>query len=1626
MKKYVIILAFVLLTPCLFAAPPVDLRDTTYIVLLKAPSVVDKVLETTSGDSRAVRRRILFSSATDEYKVSLDRSQLRTIQALTAVKPVTGPGGAQMSTAPRLAVLDRRSFLLNVLVVSCSPEMVIELRKHPDVKAVYPNRSRKLHMDSAPIIVSAVAVWEMLGGVKSAGQGIRIGIIDTGINQAHPMFSDPELTAPLGFPQPAEFSAFTSNKVIVARDYVKSQFGYATQPTHTPEDETGHGTAVASIAAGVPVPTPYVPIQGMAPKAYLGNYKVFGKPGVNEDAKTGAIVAAVEDAVKDQMDVVNLSLGGTAQSPETDPEQQAIAKATEAGVLVVISAGNGGPNPGTISSPGTSPEALTVGATLHSRYFASGMDVTSTDTAVPPELALVAYVPAVGQSVSTKLGPVQLASILPYDSTGLGCSSSLLPPGSLTGKMALIQRGECYFAQKASNAINAGAAGVVIYQNQDEPPIGMAEVNPAHLAVMIEKGAGEALQAVLPGHSLSVTLRPQSEILKFLSQKNQIASFSSRGPDITFQIKPDIVAPGQDILAASMILANGYSRGLSGTSFSAPIVAGAAALMFQLHPAWTPQYVKSSLVNAAGRGVKWKGEDARVIDAGNGRLNVEKGAGISALLDPVSISFGVIEEAPAQDLDKVLKVSNSSSTASQTVSAELVETTPHPSVQLGVEPLALTLGPGQSGEFTVKAHIVSPLLYGTFEGYLKLSSSTSSTPITASYWGAFPVEDHSQLLKVSQDGSTDYSTLSAAIVASHPGATIEIQDSANYSGSLTIGANEDGLPLHGLTLRARSGQSPILSFNSADPGVVLTGVKRVTLDGLTLVGGLYGMIGLESSGTLANSVVDGNKYGLGFENSVFSLRDTTIKRSQSTGLQAYDSGLNLFKTTIQDNGGEGLFLYYSSTLIQGSIIGQNKMEGIVGGGEPLSLFDSTVEKNQNTAVSLIETSSLLKRNVIKETTGSDPDGISALGDMALWVQDNQILNNGRHGLVADIGPDVHSLRNQFTGNRSLGFYLSDASGTIESSWLTGNGRGIRIESSDLDLSNSVISGSTGSTDGDGIYADQGRLVVRNTTIAKNQRRGLKIIGSEHVVANSIFYQNSAGDLEGGQPSGVQNNIIGDGVFAGTNGNMQTDPRFTDALTGDFSLMQGSQAIDAALPDFPSGAVDALSRERAVDGNNDGVPQADIGALEYNSKNWIPLILPVLSSRIDEFVGLAMVNTSAETAHVELSGFDISGGTVGSAYKKDVPAGSQFSILLSEALPSLKQGWVQITSNKPDLMSFSLLGNSGLTQMDGAELSGAISSKLLFPEIRAQGTSETQIYIVNPNAAQVEVVLTFHTTTRDYPLTFTIKAHGAFAQAFSKTFGSFSGSGGYLTIETKEEKPVFAMEIFGNGRSIAGLLGLDMTRPRATLFGAQLASTSAVDTILNVINLGTTAVDVTLEAFDEAGILVKSVVVSKLAAGQQYRKPATEIFGLSKDLVGWVRIRTTDGSLVGCLSFGDTAGNFMASLPLQALGAREFVLGHVAQTDEVFTGVTLLNAGAGYAEVSLEVLDRAGTSKGIALFELKPNEKRARLLTEYLPELARQEGGFVQVRSSAPIFGFELFGHNLLRFMSAVPQQVVVY
>src|SRR5207248_2522701 len=203
--------------------------------------------------------------------------------------------------------------------------------------------------------------WSALGGVSSAGAGIKIGIIDSGIDQSHPGFQDASLTAPAGFPKGD--ANFTNSKVIVARSYVSMLSipdpRYDTPDDLTPRDRVGHGTAIAMIAAGAQNTGPAGTIQGVAPKAFLGNYKVYGSPGVNDFTFFSVINQALNDALADGMDVVTLSLGGgdsaffgpldldpscadSSGNTQCDVRAQAVENAIRNGMVVVVSAGNDG------------------------------------------------------------------------------------------------------------------------------------------------------------------------------------------------------------------------------------------------------------------------------------------------------------------------------------------------------------------------------------------------------------------------------------------------------------------------------------------------------------------------------------------------------------------------------------------------------------------------------------------------------------------------------------------------------------------------------------------------------------------------------------------------------------------------------------------------------------------------------------------------------------------------------------------------------------------------------------------------------------------------------------------------------------------------------------------------------------------------------------------------------------------------------------------------------------------------------------------------------------------------------------------------------------------------------------
>src|SRR5262249_37394817 len=275
--------------------------------------------------------------------------------------------------------------LVNAIFIRATEEEAKALRDVPGVRRVEFLPPLKRQMDRAVDLVRAPGAWESIGGEANAGGGRKIGIVDTGTDQNHPGFRDASLPALDGFPKGrAEDLAYPNSKVIVARSYVALLNG-AYDPS--PKDHSGHGTAAAMIAAGVRNAGPAGTIVGVAPKAYLGNYKIFGSPEARDATTTEVLMKALEDALSDDVDVGALAVGapfwygrlatdcGDDRRTACDLRAEALETAARLGLVAVVPAGNDGfaglkfPTLNTIHSPGTAPSAITVGASTNAHLF---------------------------------------------------------------------------------------------------------------------------------------------------------------------------------------------------------------------------------------------------------------------------------------------------------------------------------------------------------------------------------------------------------------------------------------------------------------------------------------------------------------------------------------------------------------------------------------------------------------------------------------------------------------------------------------------------------------------------------------------------------------------------------------------------------------------------------------------------------------------------------------------------------------------------------------------------------------------------------------------------------------------------------------------------------------------------------------------------------------------------------------------------------------------------------------------------------------------------------------------------------------------------------------------------------
>ena len=578
-------------------------------------------------------------------------------------------------------VISSVSEVLNAVFVSAPPDRIAELAAIPGVIGVRPMRQMHLTLNKATQVMNAPAAWNLVGGQSNAGKGIKIGILDTGIDQNHPAFQDSSLAFPSGFPKcsgSADACNYTNTKVIVARSYVslivagneadpKNPAADSIPDDYSPRDRTGHGTAVASCAAGN-TNTGSVTFSGMAPKAWVGNYKIWGSPTVNEAPPEDVWITALNDAVADGMDVINMSSGGTALTGPLDTGAacgasantpcDALATAFENAartVVVVVAAGNGGsdgytyPTFNSISSPATAPSVIAVGATISSHVM--GPSVKVLGSGVPSNLTNIAAIPSDAYFYPSAYG-ANTATLVDAAAAGDAFACNTLTPGSLNGAIALVQRGPtganaCTFDVKAANAQDAGAVGMILFMSADSPAlpapgIGIESVEQfVGPVVGLSNADGVALKNYLATHpglkvtidlaGIDVDLNTYSQSVKFSPPvvTNQLASYSSFGPGAgDGSIKPELVAAGgldiylspdpddsylypyaglymatQKYDPLGFLYSDNGYAAADGTSFASPIVAGAAALVKQAHPKYTVAQIKSALVNTAAQDV---------------------------------------------------------------------------------------------------------------------------------------------------------------------------------------------------------------------------------------------------------------------------------------------------------------------------------------------------------------------------------------------------------------------------------------------------------------------------------------------------------------------------------------------------------------------------------------------------------------------------------------------------------------------------------------------------------------------------------------------------------------------------------------------------------------------------------------------------------------------------------------------------------------------------------------------------------------------------------------------------------------------------------------------------------------
>lgn len=519
----------------------------------------------------------------------------------------------------------------NGVRIKIDASTLADIRAIPGVRTVAPVIQHELDNAASVPWIGTQDFWDTIG----TGEGVSVGIIDTGIDYQHENFGGNGA------------DVFPTAKVVGGYDFVGDAYNGNNTPVpdDDPLDCNGHGTHVAGTAAGIGVPGEIGP--GVAKGADLYALRVFGCGGstrLTSDAIEWAMDPNGDGDMSDHLDVINMSLGSPWGYPD-DPSAIASNNAAQLGIIVATSAGNSGDVPYITGAPGAAALAISTAA--------------STKGGTVPAIQVSGdyndLVEAVEGTSPVRVADGPFSGELIKDADPLGCSPASV---DMTGKIALISRGACSFALKFNNAQAAGAVAVVVHNDGADPsrvaPIVMGGLGGSGIpGVMIPSTDGFAISAALDGGAVaSATLDDSLET--DTAFYDMIAGFSSRGPGhggSTF--KPDVTLPGVNIVSAAVGTVNG-SAAFSGTSMASPHTAGVAALLRQQHPDLDSAAIKAIIQNSTVD----MNEPLPLTRQGVGRVSVTNAMSLGSYASPGGVSFGRLNPASHKMLKETVYVTN--------------------------------------------------------------------------------------------------------------------------------------------------------------------------------------------------------------------------------------------------------------------------------------------------------------------------------------------------------------------------------------------------------------------------------------------------------------------------------------------------------------------------------------------------------------------------------------------------------------------------------------------------------------------------------------------------------------------------------------------------------------------------------------------------------------------------------------------------------------------------------------------------------------------------------------------------------------------------------------------------------